>query len=80
MAERFHIPEVEIREREFAIYAALGFNLYLPRSFILPHLERICVLLGKCAFIAKLTCLDKETSGTSQARLLAYLKAGSGWV
>ncbi|RKP08162.1 hypothetical protein THASP1DRAFT_16032 [Thamnocephalis sphaerospora] len=44
------VPQVtakQLREREFSIYATLGFNLYIsPREFM-PHLERIFAQLGR---------------------------------
>ncbi|KAJ3222539.1 hypothetical protein HDU81_009819, partial [Chytriomyces hyalinus] len=35
------IPPKEVYQHEFSVYAALEFNLFIPRWQIMPHLERI---------------------------------------
>lgn len=42
----------EVREHEFAVFADLEFNLYIPSREFMPHFERIFQVLGKlrCPF------------------------------
>jgi hypothetical protein len=37
----------QLREQEFSIYAALGFNLYIAPHEFMPHFERIFGQLSK---------------------------------
>ncbi|KAJ9062958.1 hypothetical protein DSO57_1004905 [Entomophthora muscae] len=41
------VSEKEVRAIEFATFAELEFNLFLPKSEFIPHLERILRELGK---------------------------------
>ncbi|CAO3675691.1 unnamed protein product [Umbelopsis vinacea] len=45
--DELDIDSEEIREHEFAVFADLEFNLYVPRREFMPHFERICDELGK---------------------------------
>jgi len=40
--DELDIDSEEIREHEFAVFADLEFNLYVPRREFMPHFERIC--------------------------------------
>jgi len=45
-SKHMDVSAQEILEREFAIYAALEFALYLPFSEVAPHLQRIVEITG----------------------------------
>lgn len=40
------MSEKEVRAQEFSTYAALHFELYIPRREFLPHISRIYADLG----------------------------------
>ncbi|ORZ40086.1 hypothetical protein BCR44DRAFT_1386649 [Catenaria anguillulae PL171] len=39
----------DMRDNEFAVFAQLEFNLYLPQHEFMPHFERICAIKGMCS-------------------------------
>lgn len=41
----------DVRDYEFAVFADLDFDLYVPICEFMPHLERICRALGKRVYI-----------------------------
>ncbi|CAG8494531.1 1533_t:CDS:2, partial [Paraglomus occultum] len=43
----FDVDEKEIKEHEFSVFVALGFQLYLPKEEFMPHFDRIFQSLGK---------------------------------
>ncbi|KAG0165318.1 hypothetical protein DFQ30_008618, partial [Apophysomyces sp. BC1015] len=45
MDDELSVSPEEIRKHEFAVFADLEFNLYVPRREFIPHFERIFRLL-----------------------------------
>lgn len=45
----------EVKECEFDVYAALEFNLFLPKSEFMPHFDRLGNFLGRASMSSKST-------------------------
>jgi hypothetical protein len=41
------VDSEEVHDHEFAVFADLEFNLYIPRREFMPHFEQIFTQLGK---------------------------------
>lgn len=55
MDTHLRVDAEEIHEHEFAVFADLEFNLYVPRREFMPHFETIFHHLGKTGFLFLIT-------------------------
>lgn len=52
MDDELNVDSEEIYEHEFAVFADLEFDLYIPRREFMPHFEQIFNHLGKTPFFS----------------------------